>query len=85
MLLKLIINKNKLKNFKQDITSESPLRSIIKSFTWRAVGTLDTITISYIVTGKGTYALTIGSFEFFTKMILYFLHERVWNKIKWGK
>ena len=69
----------------EDRTSEKPLRSVVKSLSWRTVGTLDTILISWIVTGELTLAYSIGSIELATKMVLYFFHERVWNKIKWGK
>ena len=47
--------------------------------------TLDTILISWIITGKLELAFSIGSIELITKMILYFFHERAWNTIKWGK
>ena len=69
----------------EDRSSEKPLRSVVKSLSWRTVGTLDTILISWIVTGELTLAFSIGSIELGTKMVLYFFHERVWNKIKWGK
>ncbi len=64
---------------------ESKRRSIVKSFTWRSLGTLDTIIISYFLTGQIKIAVSIGGIEVFTKMILYFLHERAWNFVKWGK
>ena len=64
---------------------ERPVRSVVKSISWRIIGTLDTIVIAYFITGKVGMALTIGSIEFFTKMFLYFFHERAWNIIKWGK
>jgi uncharacterized membrane protein len=71
--------------YSEDRTSEKPLRSVAKSLSWRTMGTLDTILISWIVTGELTLAFSIGSIELVTKMVLYFFHERVWNKIKWGK
>jgi len=82
----LITNKNDNKK-ESDIVknSEKPLRSIIKSISWRIVGTIDTIIISWVITGKVTLALTIGTIELITKMLLYFFHERLWNNIKWGK
>ena len=73
------------KAYKQDRTSEKPLRSIVKSISWRIVGTVDTIIISWIVTGTLQLALSIGSIELITKMALYFFHERLWNSISWGK
>lgn len=60
-------------------------RSIIKSFSWRLTGSLDTVIISFFVTGELVLAMKIGSAEFITKIILYYLHERVWTKINWGK
>jgi len=60
-------------------------RSIIKSISWRTIGTIDTIVISYFITGKIALALSIGSIEVFTKMGLYFIHERTWNRINFGR
>jgi uncharacterized membrane protein len=64
---------------------EKTYRSILKTISWRAIGTADTILISYFVIGDLKWALSIGGIELFTKMGLYFLHERTWNKIKFGK
>jgi len=64
---------------------EKAYRSIVKTISWRTVGTLDTIIISYFITGDLGMAAAIGSIEVVTKMILYYFHERVWNKIKLGK
>ncbi|KAB7529336.1 DUF2061 domain-containing protein [Flagellimonas olearia] len=71
--------------YKKDRSSESPKRSIVKSISWRMVGTLDTIIISWIITGTLSLAFSIGMVELVTKMVLYFFHERIWNTIKWGK
>ncbi|MDT0689133.1 DUF2061 domain-containing protein [Salegentibacter sp. F188] len=71
--------------FKKDRTAEKPLRSIAKTVSWRIVGTMDTIAISWILTGEIETAMAIGSVELVTKMILYFGHERIWNKINFGK
>lgn len=60
---------------------QSYKRHIAKSVTWRMVGTLDTILISWMVSGNPFTGLKIGFSEVFTKMILYFLHERLWFKI----
>lgn len=69
----------------ETISSEDTLRSVVKSISWRAIGTIDTIIISFFITGKVSLALSIGSIELITKMVLYFFHERLWNLIKWGK
>ncbi len=73
------------KTFATDIKSEKPKRSIVKSLSWRIIGTIDTVLISWLVTGTLTVAFSIGTVELFTKMILYFFHERLWNTINWGK
>lgn len=71
---------------KKNITSSDKIsRSVLKSISWRIIGTLDTIVISLIVTGTLEFALKIGLIELLSKMILFILHERFWNKIKWGK
>lgn len=54
-------------------------KSMLKSISWRIIGTLDTILISWYLTGTLSMALSIGSIEIFTKFILYYAHERVWN------
>lgn len=73
------------KSFKEDRSDEKPVRSILKTISWRTIGTLDTIGISWVLTGKVETALAIGSVELVTKMILYFGHERLWNAINFGK
>ena len=65
--------------------SERWSRSLLKSISWRIIGTLDTILISYVITGELVFALSIGGIELVTKMVLYVVHERLWNKINWGK
>lgn len=63
---------------------EKPYRSVVKTISWRAVGTLDTIIISYFITGSLGMAASIGAIELITKMILYYFHERAWNKSTFG-
>ncbi len=64
---------------------EKRSRSIVKTISWRTVGTIDTIIISWIVVGNVNFAITIGGVELFTKMALYFLHERAWNRSNFGR
>ena len=64
---------------------EKAYRSVVKTISWRTVGTLDTIIISYFITGNLLMAASIGSIEVVTKMILYYFHERAWNKIPLGR
>lgn len=63
---------------------EKLYRSVVKTISWRTVGTLDTIIVSYFVTGNLVMAASIGSIEVITKMILYYFHERAWNRLKFG-
>ncbi|PKA99147.1 putative membrane protein [Flavobacteriaceae bacterium MAR_2009_75] len=82
----LILDKNaSKKKFSEDKKSEKPIRSVAKAVSWRVIGTLDTLLISYLLTGEVAIAASIASIDFVTKMFLYFVHERVWNKITWGK
>ena len=64
---------------------ETLKRSLLKTISWRVIGTLDTVLIAYLITGKVYQALTIGGIELISKMALYFFHERAWNTIPWGK
>ena len=59
-------------------------RHIAKSITWRAIGTADTILLAWLISGDPLTGLQIGFAEVITKMILYYLHERVWFKIRAG-
>ena len=63
---------------------ESKLRHIIKTITWRIIGTLDTVLLSWIISGDALMGLKIGGSELVTKPILYYLHERVWYKSNYG-
>jgi uncharacterized membrane protein len=65
-------------------TLVSHKRHVMKTITWRLVGTIDTILIGWIISGNPLIGLKIGSVEIITKMILYYIHERVWYKSKFG-
>jgi len=63
----------------------SKKRHILKTISWRIIGTLDTIVLSWLITGSWKIGLSIGGVEVFTKMLLYYLHERVWYKfVRYG-
>ncbi len=64
---------------------DKPYRSVLKAFSWRLTGTLDTIVISFLISGRIRIALSIGFVELFTKLTLYYLHERAWNRIPFGR
>ena len=60
-------------------------RSLIKGVSWRITGSIDTLIISFFITGKLKLALGIMSVEFFTKVALYYFHERIWEKLSFGR
>ncbi len=64
---------------------DNHFRSLLKGVSWRITGTLDTIVISFIITGNVNIALAVGGTEFITKIFLYYFHERIWEKIGWGR
>jgi uncharacterized membrane protein len=64
---------------------DSHLRSIVKAISWRATGTVDTMVLSFIITGSVKLAATIGLTEVATKSLLYYLHERAWARIPFGR
>lgn len=57
-------------------------RHIAKTITWRIIGTLDTIVLSWLITGNPFTGMKIGFSEVITKMFLYYLHERTWFRVK---
>ena len=63
---------------------ESKKRHIAKTVTWRFVGTMDTMTLAWLISGNPLTGLKIGFAEVITKMLLYYLHERVWYKVNYG-
>lgn len=65
--------------------TDSPIRSFAKAVTWRLTGTLDTFIISWIITGQILIASGIAATEIVSKVFLYWLHERIWNTVNWGK
>jgi len=64
---------------------ESKRRSILKTVSWRFWATLTTAILVYVFTGKIEWAVAIGGIEIVIKMIFYFLHERAWNNVNYGK
>lgn len=57
-------------------------RMVLKAISWRIVGTIDTIILSWIITGNLKVGVFIGGVEVITKIILYILHEAAWNKFE---
>ena len=65
--------------------SDTNKRSLVKTISWRITGSFSTFLISFLVTGDLTFAGTIAMIQVTANTILYFLHERIWNKINWGR
>lgn len=65
--------------------NEKHYRSIIKGISWRLFGTLDTILLALLWTGDYRKAFAIGGAEIATKIVLYWIHERFWLRLVWGK
>lgn len=63
---------------------ESHPRSFVKAVTWRALGSVDTFVLSYLYTGSSSAAGAIAGTEVFTKIFLFYFHERIWSLIRWG-
>ena len=59
-------------------------RHLLKTITWRIIGTIDTMILGWFVTGNPITGLKIGGLEVLSKMILYFIHERIWYKMNFG-
>lgn len=64
---------------------EAHSRSFVKAVSWRILGSIDTFVISYFVTGRLVFAASIASVETFTKIILFYFHERAWALAPWGR
>ena len=62
----------------------SKQRSLLKTISWRIVGTLDTMALGWIITGSPLVGLKIGGLELVTKFVLYYFHERLWIRNKYG-
>jgi uncharacterized membrane protein len=65
--------------------AETHSRSVLKAVSWRTLGTLDTFAISWFMTGRLEIAGSIAATEIVTKIAWYYLHERIWAIIPWGR
>ncbi|MHA2163707.1 MAG: DUF2061 domain-containing protein [Candidatus Hodarchaeales archaeon] len=65
--------------------STSRERSVLKAITWRLIATITTTSIVYIMTGRLDLTAAVGFYDVILKLILFFFHERVWNRIQYGR
>ena len=61
------------------------VRSLVKTISWRLTGTFCTFLISFIILGDVTASSTIALIQLIFNTIMFYIHERIWNIIKWGK
>ena len=62
----------------------SKKRHIAKTFTWRIIASLDTLLLGWLLTGNIKLGASLMGLEVITKTFLYYLHERIWYKSKYG-
>jgi len=60
------------------LTEDARLRHLLKTISWRIIGTIDTVLLGWWLSGDWKLGASIGGLEFFTKMVLYYGHERIW-------
>lgn len=66
-------------------STESRVRSLTKSFTWRIVGVVVLFIVSYLLTGDVPQASAITIIFNLIQIVLYYFHERAWIRIEWGR
>ena len=64
---------------------ETRKRSLAKSILWRFICVVVSIVVSYALTFRWDVAVAIGGVYNIVTMVLYYFHERFWNRIKWGR
>ena len=63
---------------------DTHLRSIVKAITFRIIATITTMILVLILTGDLALAGVVGALDLILKLLIYYLHERVWDKVHWG-
>ncbi len=64
---------------------ESSRRSMVKALSWRLLATMITTSLVFALTGEGDFAATVGLADTLIKFVIYFAHERIWNRISYGR
>lgn len=60
-------------------------RSFVKAWSYRVFGTLTSFIVVYIITGEAVLATAIALWETVLKIGVYYWHERIWDRIQWGR
>lgn len=64
---------------------EKRVRSLLKAISWRIVATSTTMFLVFLFTGSLVLSVGVGSLELLLKLVLYYVHERIWNMSNFGK
>jgi len=64
---------------------ETPKRSIAKTVSWRVAATIITGVVTYLLTARLDFAVTVGIADTLVKFFIYYAHERMWTRISYGK
>jgi uncharacterized membrane protein len=67
------------------VAQDKAWRSVVKTIIWRVIATLTTTSLVYLFTGELALAAEVGALEVVLKLLFYYLHERGWEKVAWGK
>lgn len=59
-------------------------RSLMKTVSWRLTATVITTGVTYLLTGRADLALTVGVADTVSKFVIYYIHERVWTRVRYG-
>lgn len=70
--------------FKSSVSNANK-RHLLKTITWRIVGTADTVILAWLIWGNGMHSIQIGGAETVTKSLLYFIHEKIWYRFSFGR
>ena len=60
-------------------------RTLLKTVSWRTIATITTMVIVYLYTREMALSFGVGAFEVTSKLALYYFHERMWQRVSWGR
>lgn len=63
---------------------ESHVRSLVKSLSWRLFGFVFMVAMAWLITGSAKTGMALGVLDFAVKSATFYLHERLWQRIRWG-
>jgi uncharacterized membrane protein len=66
-------------------SNDSAVRSLIKTISWRITGSSATFLITYLISGNFVMASSVAVAQMIANTILYYVHERIWNRVSWGR